>query len=207
MAQFGVTFNCGEITLEGALEIPEGKSIFPGVVLCHPHPLYGGDMNNNVITAVSRSLSEQGSASLRFHFRGAGNSEGYFADGIGEQEDAKAALYYLSNREEINQDALGLLGYSFGGMVALPVGINSGLVKALAAISPVIPEDLQWDMVKPVYIIWGTEDHFVPPPTEEEMEKLPSNVKLEMARGASHFWWGNEKKAAAKIADFFQDNL
>ena len=81
-----VVFPCNEIQLEGILLLPEGNGPFPTVIVCHPHPLYGGDMDNNVVTSVCNALGRSSIASLRFNFRGVGNSSGSYSEGLGEQD-------------------------------------------------------------------------------------------------------------------------
>ena len=85
-------------TLEGFLHLPEGDGPFPGVVVCHPHPQMGGDMNNNVVMGVCYSLFIAGIASLRFNFRGAGRSQGVYDEGRGEMDDALAALEFAASQ-------------------------------------------------------------------------------------------------------------
>ena len=82
-----VTFPCSDRSLEGVSSVPEGKGPFTAVVVCHPHPLYGGMMDNNVVIAVCRAVSQTSIASLRFNFRGVGRSQGGHAEGVGEQDD------------------------------------------------------------------------------------------------------------------------
>lgn len=106
----GVSFPSGSIRLEGILTRPEGASLFPAAVVCHPHPLYGGSMDNNVVCAVSDALTQASLASLRFNFRGVGGSQGEFGHGIGEGEDVKAAISYISTVTEIDSGRIGLVG-------------------------------------------------------------------------------------------------
>ena len=87
MTETRVTFPCGDLTLEGVTSVPEGEGPFPAVAVCHPHPLQGGMMDNNVVFAVCRSLMRASIASLRFNFRGVGRSEGRHDEGAGEQDD------------------------------------------------------------------------------------------------------------------------
>src|SRR5688572_2580189 len=87
-----VSGSAESLVLQGILARPEGFGPFPGVVICHPHPLYGGDMENNVVQVITRALVKQGIAALRFNFRGVGLSGGRHGEGIGEQEDVRAAL-------------------------------------------------------------------------------------------------------------------
>ena len=78
-----------DLSLEALLALPEAPSA--GVVICHPHPLYGGDMENPVVVRVQEVCSALGLATLRFNFRGVGASEGVHGGGVAEQEDAAAA--------------------------------------------------------------------------------------------------------------------
>ncbi len=74
MQEKQVTFRSGELTLEGLLANPGGKA--PAAVVCHPHPMYGGSMFNNVVDAILSAMWQLGYATLRFNFRGVGASEG-----------------------------------------------------------------------------------------------------------------------------------
>ena len=77
MKKEGLMFPCDDILLEGVLCLPEGNDgPFPAVVVCHPHPLYGGSMNVDMVQKVCESLGTHTIASLRFNFRGVGKSEG-----------------------------------------------------------------------------------------------------------------------------------
>ena len=78
-------FPCGELSLEGALTIPEGTGTFPAIIVCHPHPLYGGSMHNNVINSVCEALAQSSLISFKFNFRGVDASQGEFDQGDGEQ--------------------------------------------------------------------------------------------------------------------------
>jgi len=207
MKEIEIQFKSAELNLEGCIVLPHTPKECPGVVLCHPHPLYGGNMDNNVIMAVSGALAERGIAALRFNFRGVGSSEGSYGGGIGEEADALAALSYLAGREGIDASRLGLMGYSFGGMVALSSGLQSNLVKAMAGVSPVITEGLLREGTKPTLIIYGTDDDVVIPSTIlKEVNNMPPG-SVEPFDGADHFWWGHEKEAAEKVARFFAQKL
>ncbi len=203
------TFYSGKLNLEGVLQMPrEYGDQLPGVVLCHPHPLYGGEMNNNVVVAVSRVLSERGIAAFRFNFRGVGLSEGVFDDGVGEQDDLRAALAALAELPEVNPDRLGVMGYSFGGMVALAAGKSCEQVQAIAAVSPVITPGLMQGLVKPAYFICGTNDHVVSTDLLiREAEGMVPPGQVEIIRGVDHFWVGHETDMAGKVAAFFAGTL
>lgn len=114
-----VAIPCQGIRLRGELTLPSVAEPFPGVVICHPHPLHGGDMDNNVVMGVNDALLRCGIATLRFNFRGAGGSHGLHDNGVGEVDDALAALRLLATAEGVDAARLGLAGYSFGAGVAV----------------------------------------------------------------------------------------
>ena len=96
----------------GAVEAARG-----GFVVCHPHPLYGGDMDNPVVVRAVEVVQAAGYAALRFNFRGAGASEGVHDKGRGEQEDVKAAMSTMASRLRPGSP-VGAIGYSFGAWTA-----------------------------------------------------------------------------------------
>ena len=87
-----VNFPGNGLNIEGILNIPDGSSRVPAAIICHPHPRYGGDMHNAVVSTVAKSLENKSIATLKFNFRGVGKSEGKFDNGLGELADAAAAL-------------------------------------------------------------------------------------------------------------------
>jgi hypothetical protein len=89
-----IIFSWGARTLEGLLE---KNSETNGVVITHPHPLYGGNMHNDVVISITKTYQNMGYTTLRFNFRGVGNSQGSYGDGVGEQEDVRAAISNLAD--------------------------------------------------------------------------------------------------------------
>ena len=201
-----VIFPCGDLRLEGELHLPEGKGHFPVVIVCHPHPLYGGDMDNNVVMAVYFALVKSSIAALRFNFRGTGNSSGSYGEGVGEQDDLQAALDFLSTLKEIDRQRIGLAGYSFGGMVAAYVAIKDNRVKQLALISPALNET-GWVQLKkyasPKLILTGDADTSVP--FQPFQRFFGDAEQYQVIAGADHFWSGFEEQLSGKIARFFHD--
>ena len=209
MTENRVKFPCGDLILEGLSTVPESKGPFPGVVVCHPHSLYGGEMNNNVVVPICQALAQASIASLRFNFRGVGASQGQFADGIGEREDIVAAISYLSTLETVDKERIGLCGYSFGGGVSLEVAPADERVKALALISPAISTYVSLKQyTKPKLIVCGGADQFVSIISLQRLaEELPPPNDFELVSGADHFWGGYEDKVAARVTAFFINML
>ena len=198
--------------LEGVLGLPDhGVGPFPGVVVCHPHPLHGGDMNNNVVRSVYYGLMERGVAALRFNFRGVGRSGGSHTAGEMEPQDALAALNELGSADKVDPDRLGMAGYSFGSGVLLGnFSLYEG-AKAFALVSPGI-RHLDSPTVasdqRPKIFISGSQDHAAP---EEELRSkagdLGPDVSCEIVPGVDHFWAGREREASRLAAEFFLKNL
>jgi len=106
--------------LEALLEAPEDRAACLAVMLCHPHPLYGGTMHNKVVYRLARGLRHAGAVVLRFNFRGVAASEGTHGDFVGEMEDARAALDWL--RARYPELPFALAGFSFGARVISELG-------------------------------------------------------------------------------------
>jgi hypothetical protein len=205
-----IRFSVAGLELEGALHMPSGETLLPAVV-CHPHPLFGGEMSNNVVSAICNALAQAGIAAFRFNFRGVGGSQGSFAEGVGEQEDVKAALAFVSSITGIDKDRIGLVGYSFGAMVALPVALQGERVQALALISPPLSSS-NWEQVKgylgPKLFLCGSEDLVVScSELQHFSQQLPPPSRFEIIPGADHFWWGYEGEVARRVSAFFSTYL
>jgi len=205
-----ISFPSGELRLEGVWHLPEAKGPFPAVIVCHPHPLYGGNMSSNVVFSICQTLAEASIAALRFNFRGVGKSQGEFGEGIAEQEDVRAALAFTLSTDNINRNKIGLVGYSFGGGVAAAVAVREERVKMLALVSPAFMyggEELK-GYKKPKFIIIGEDDDMIAPEeVEEAVEAMPKPKRFELIPGADHFWAGFEDKVAEKVCRFFRKGL
>lgn len=199
-----VSIQSDKLSLEGEVALPEQGAV-PGVVLCHPHPLYGGDMDSAVIVSIYRSLVRVGIAALRFNFRGTGKSEGSYEGGVGELEDARAALSFLESVPAIDPGRIGMCGYSFGSTIAFGVAAVDGRVKAVAGVSPLLrPPHILNGYKRPKLFVTGTADHLVDyRELEHAVERMPEPCQLTIVEGADHFWWGCESKVGTAVAEFF----
>ena len=129
-----------QLILEARLAVPASPG--GGIVVCHPHPLYGGDMDNPVVVRVQEVCAELGLATLRFNFRSVGGSTGSHANGVGEQDDAVAALDVLA--KTVGDRPLAIAGYSFGARVAALVAGRDTLVSGVALIAPPLTLEVPW---------------------------------------------------------------
>jgi len=148
--------------LEAVTTCPAAGDTGATVVLLHPHPLYGGTMDNKVVTTLARGFTELGFASLRFNFRGVGQSAGQFADATGEAEDALAVIDWV--RQVRPRDRVWLAGFSFGAFVALRIAREAG-VAGLVTVAPAVHlYDLSEIVLPdcPWLLIQGEADEVVP---------------------------------------------
>jgi alpha/beta superfamily hydrolase len=202
-----VRFPSGELTLVGVLHRPQGSGL-PAVVVCHPHPLYGGDMENNVVVSLCAVLADAGVAALRFNFRGVGGSGGSHSGGSGERQDARAALDFLTDLPEVDVGCLGLVGYSFGALVALSAADER--VRALVAVSPPAGgiDATSFGLGIPTLLVSGDRDDIAPSARLPEMAaSLGPACETLSVPGVDHFWWGHEEALATAVLEFFQGSL
>ena len=207
MRQTAIAFKSKGVTLEGVVASPQGISgTHPGVVVCHPHLLFGGNMENAVVRAVCEGLVKDGFTALRFNFRGVGNSEGSFTKGEAEQEDVLSALDLLRKLPGLDGKSLGLVGYSFGASVILKGLSRHKRARTLALISPPLTslEDpgIRED-TRPKLFLVGDRDRLVPEPSlKEKVDALGVGVDLRLVPGADHSWQGFEAEAANQVVSF-----
>ena len=212
MRQSAASFKAKGLNFEGIVATPdEVGGPMPGVVICHPHPLFGGNMDNNVVIAVSFSLVEQGFATIRFNFRGVGNSDGEHTKGEQEYQEVLGAFELLKAWPNVDGRKLGLVGYSFGTSVILGNSAVQKKAKSIALVSPNIRALSDTPLKKsktPTFIITGSRDKLV------EAEDLQTNLdafankpQFEVINGADHFWGGMERQLVGPVAEFFADQL
>jgi hypothetical protein len=197
-----VRFACGALTLEGRAVLPPAAP--RAAVVCHPHPQYGGDMENSVVAAATQALAERGFATLRFNFRGVGGSGGTYGGGRGEIDDARAAVAWLHARAP--QATLCLGGYSFGSIMALLAGHDCAEVERLFAIAlPVSMFDAAPIVAsrKAKLFVAGDRDPYCSwPALESLVERLAGESQLVRLAGADHFLFGHEAKVAEAVTRF-----
>ena len=207
MRQQAIGFRAGKLPLEGVLTLPTGASgPFPGVALCHPHPMFGGNMDSAIVQALCAALNDRGAATLRFNFRGVGSSEGGFDRGELEQDDLRAAVDTLRRWPGIDGKRIGVAGASFGAVVALEAARRLKAVGALAALAPTIGGVRRAKLSGfkgQKLIVVGDRDLLVP---HEELAglvaEMPPPTEWEVMAGADHTFTGFETAAAERAARF-----
>jgi uncharacterized protein len=188
-----VTIPGSDVNLDGRLALGDGSQ---GVVITHPHPLYGGTMDNNVVWTAVRAFQARHWTTLRFNFRGVGLSSGEYGDGLAELADVQAALSFLGSRLTGPRY---VVGYSFGAAVAgraLYQGASAAGIIMIAPPIAMMPMDFLPKVPRLRLIVVGDRDEFCPLP---ELEKLfvgqpaEQRPEIKVINSASHFFAGREK--------------
>jgi alpha/beta superfamily hydrolase len=174
--------------LEGDLALPDGP-VVGAVVVCHPHPQYGGDRFNPVVASVYEALPPAGFAALRFDFRRD------FGGGAAERLDVVAALDELEHRTP--SVPLWLAGYSFGAVVALDTGDDR--VRGIAAIAPPLSVMAVGDPVVPTLVLSPAHDQFCPPHAAAPIVGGWPDTTLEPVASADHFLAGHAARVAERV--------
>ncbi len=195
-----VRIPCGDIELEGRWSPASGPAL--AAILCHPHPLMGGDMHSPPIAWVRATLVRRGVAVLRFNFRGAGGSGGKHGGGIDEVQDVEAALGFVSGRAP--RARLVLVGYSFGALVAARTAAARRDVWALGLIAPPLATAELPPLSAPTFpggliAVAGDKDAFCP---AAELRAWTERVgaELELLEGEDHFLLGAEDELSRIFA-------
>ncbi len=199
MAEERIFLEADGLKIEGMLADSLGDK---GVVISHPHPLYGGTMHNNVVRAVAHAYQEEGYSTLRFNFRGVENSEGDFGNGVGEQEDVKAALKALGKK---NMD---LAGYSFGAWVNALGLMKFEEAQRLIMVSPPV-SFLDFGFLeyspKLKLVICGSRDEIAEYKKVEKMvSKWNDQAVFRVIQGADHFYSGYEDELIDIVGEFLR---
>lgn len=181
-----VVFNAGPVRLEGRLHRAAGPD---AVVITHPHPLYGGELENPVVAALAGVYQRLGHTTLRFNFRGVGASGGSYDDGRGEQDDVRAAAHYLAGLGKTVSD---LAGYSFGAWVHLHLDPSLATVRRQLLVAPPVAY-LEFNVsavpAAELRVIVGDRDPLAPlAQLREQMLGWHPSAHLQVLPGADHFY-------------------
>lgn len=161
----------------------------PAIVVCHPHPVYGGTMRNKVVYWMARAFEELGYSVLRFNFRGVEKSEGQWDEGVGEVDDVTSMIDWL---EQKNPDSpLYLAGFSFGTYAGLQAARKDDRIQRMLAVAPAVnlwSFDFMLGETRPLTIIQGTADEIVPFEQVQAWVKNQTNIQFHTVEGAGHFF-------------------
>lgn len=211
-----ITFTSGDIQLEGILHLVKAAGQ-PCIVFCHPHPLYGGSMEDERGQAITEAAGGRGFNVLRFNFRGVGRSHGVHSGGIGEVQDTVAAIEFLRQHPHIDGSRIILIGYSFGGSIAIAAAFHSNPAALVTLSAPIRLEQADPTLVTealryiscPTYILHGSDDLTVPVAEAETIHvQLETRRKfIRIVKGADHFYHRYIDEVVQKIFAFLADNI
>jgi uncharacterized protein len=194
--------------LEALIETPHAEGAAPATVaafgvVCHPHPLYGGTMDNKVVWTLARAFEELRAPVIRFNFRGVGASAGTHDEGRGEVADALAVIAH--GRQRWPRAALWLGGFSFGGSVALRA---AGMAQParLVAVAPGINKlDVRDAPGCPWLIVQGAADDVVPPQVVIDWaRRLSPPPELAVLPEAGHYFHGRINELRDVVLGFME---
>ncbi len=199
--------------LEALIEAPEGPPPASFGVVCHPHPLHGGTLHNKVVHTLARALHDFGVPTVRFNYRGVGTSEGGYNDGLGETEDALAVIDWA--RQRWPAAAPWLLGFSFGGVIAIRAAARAG-AKLLVTVAPAVTR-MAVDAVPscPWLIVQGDADEVIDPSSVLEWASGQAPVlraaslraaRVRVLHGVGHFFHGRLPELREAVASFIRES-
>lgn len=185
--------------LEGRYHPQPGKPDAPIAIVLHPHPQYGGTMNNRVVYNLHYAFHQMGFTVMRFNFRGVGRSQGEFDQGIGELSDAASALDYLQAMNP-NSKHCWVAGFSFGAWIGMQLLMRRPEITGFISVSPPANQ-YDFSFLAPCpnsgLIINGTSDRVAPPKDTHGLvgklrEQKGITITHEEIEGADHFFRDDE---------------
>lgn len=203
-----VFFNGPSGRLEGRYQ-PSKEPNAPVAILLHPHPEFGGNMNNQIIYNLFYMFVERGFSVLRFNSRGVGRSQGAFDHGLGELSDAAAALDWL---QTLNKESPGvwIAGFSFGAWIGMQLLMRRPEVEGFISVAP--PENLyDFSFLAPCpssgLIVHGEDDRVAPPDSVQKLvDKLQAQkgitIEQQMVEGANHFFQDKIDDLTERCAEY-----
>ena len=193
----------------------KGQSLNPPVaLLLHPHPLYGGTMNNPIVMELYNIFDALGFSTFRFNFRGVGKSEGKFDNGLGELADAAAALDWVQ-RQNPNTNQCWVSGFSFGAVICMQLLMRRPEITRFVSISPQ-PNLYDFNFLAPCpasgLIVHGKKDEIAPLDDVQKLaQKLQAQknitVEYEEVSGANHFYDNEIPKLKKIIENYIEIEL
>ncbi|HEY2744468.1 MAG TPA: alpha/beta fold hydrolase [Polyangia bacterium] len=201
----------GGFTLAGEAQLVDGA---PAAVVCHPHPAFGGRMDNPLVVALAGACAAVGCSTLRFNFRGLDGSEGTPTGGTLEHEDVAAAIAWARER---GAPRVAVVGYSFGALMAARAIADGAEVAALAAVGfpttlvghaadRVAVVERALDRRVPWLFVDGDADQFCEVDRVQAWTNGRPWARHELMRGSGHFFVdGDEPDVCARVARFVKE--
>jgi len=188
--------------LEARLERPPQAEPCAAALVCHPHPLHGGTLENKVVYTLGKAFVALGAATLRLNFRGVGQSQGEFDNGVGETDDALAAVAELRSRWPALP--LCVAGFSFGAGVAARVAQQLEVAILVTVAPPVgrfgFPQDAHRDRW---LVVHGSADTLIDVDAVVAwLDRLPPGPELVVINGADHFFHGRLNELKSSVIAF-----
>ena len=193
----------------------KGQSLNPPVaLLLHPHPLYGGTMNNPIVMELYNIFDALGFSTFRFNFRGVGKSEGKFDNGLGELADAAAALDWVQ-RQNPNTNQCWVSGFSFGAVICMQLLMRRPEITRFVSVSPQ-PNLYDFNFLAPCpasgLIVHGKKDEIAPLDDVQKLaQKLQAQknitIEYEEVSGANHFYDNEIPKLKKIIENYIEIEL
>ncbi|MCX7123995.1 MAG: alpha/beta hydrolase [Gammaproteobacteria bacterium] len=178
----------------------------PIAVLCHPHPLMQGTMNNKVVTTAARAFNQLGLITVRFNYRGVGKSKGEYGHIVGECEDLKTVVDWV--RESYPGCDIWLAGFSFGSFIAYKMANNLG-AKQLLCIAPAVNEIGYQDAEEPAMpwtlIVPDADEVVSVQNTFDWLRQVKCSYQLIKLAGVSHFFHGQLMVLKQLIVDRYSN--
>ena len=208
----GVTIPKGILPLRRHRSKPQDQSMPPPTLLvCHPHPTLGGNMQDPVVVAICDAADRFGIVTLRFNFRGVGGSEGEFSNGRREREDVTAALDVLKQWPGLGGEIVAIVGYSFGASMVLSGLGRYKFVRSLVLIAPPISAVRQSRIrrdKRPKLFVVGDRDRVAPSvELQRELDQMRPPVQFAEIEGADHTLQNHEEEVADRVAAFVAETL
>ncbi len=208
-----VIFNGPEGRIEGRYHHSRLPNA-PIVLLLHPHPQYGGTMNNKVVYALYQSFVKRGFSALRFNFRGVGRSQGRFDNGLGELSDAASALDWMQAQNP-NAGDCWIAGFSFGAWIGMQLMMRRPEISGFISVAP--PASMQdFSFLAPCpasgMIVHGDKDEVIPLAAVTKLaQKLSSqkNIKIDfrVVEGSDHFFQNYLDALVSHVDDYLNKVL
>jgi uncharacterized protein len=208
-----VTFNGPDGRIEGRYYQSSNKRA-PAALVLHPHPLYGGTMNNKVVYSLYEAFRQNDFSVLRINFRGVGRSQGKFDNGVGELTDAATALDWLQN-ENPEISSFWIAGFSFGAWIAMQLMMRRPEIQNFVAASPPVNK-YDFSFLSPCpakgLIIQGDQDSIVSESSVSEfVDKISkqrnTNIDYQIIFGADHFFREKNQELIERVGAYVGNRM